>query len=62
MTKVFISHSIKDGKFTIKIMKLLAALANIFIYANEDNGIVILNEEDQKETLAYKNKEFEGYL
>ena len=43
-------------------MERLAALASIFIYVNEDNEIVILNEEDPNETLAYKSKELEGYL
>ncbi|MBH0357773.1 helix-turn-helix transcriptional regulator [Bacillus toyonensis] len=40
----------------LKIMERLAALASIFIYVNEDNEIVILNEEDPNETLAYKKQ------
>ncbi|WP_180226682.1 hypothetical protein [Bacillus nitratireducens] len=53
MTKLFISYSIKDGNFTIKVMKYLAARASIFIYVNEENS---------NKTLAYKSKELEGYL
>jgi len=53
---------IKNGKAyyrkedRLKIMERLAALASIFIYVNEDNEIVILNEEDPNETLAYKKQ------
>ena len=53
---------IKNGKTyyrkedRLKIMERLAALASIFIYVNEDNEIVILNEEDPNETLAYKKQ------
>ncbi len=53
---------IKNGKVyyrkedRLKIMERLAALASIFIYVNEDNEIVILNEEDPNETLAYKKQ------
>nr|WP_257144805.1 helix-turn-helix transcriptional regulator [Bacillus cereus] len=53
---------IKNGKSyyrkedRLKIMERLAALASIFIYVNEDNEIVILNEEDPNETLAYKKQ------
>ncbi|AFQ19608.1 helix-turn-helix domain-containing protein [Bacillus thuringiensis] len=53
---------IKNGKAyyrkedRLKIMERLAALASIFIYVNEDNEIVILNEEDPNESLAYKKQ------
>ncbi|ACK92894.1 MULTISPECIES: helix-turn-helix domain-containing protein [Bacillus cereus group] len=55
-------QQIKNGKAyyrkedRLKIMERLAALASIFIYVNEDNEIVILNEEDPNETLAYKKQ------
>ncbi|MEC2467107.1 helix-turn-helix transcriptional regulator, partial [Bacillus cereus] len=53
---------IKNGKAyyrkedRLKIMERLTALASIFIYVNEDNEIVILNEEDPNESLAYKKQ------
>ncbi|ALL11717.1 XRE family transcriptional regulator [Bacillus thuringiensis] len=53
---------VKNGKAyfrkedRLKIMERLAALASIFIYVNEDNEVVILNEEDPNETLAYKKQ------
>ncbi|MED2635194.1 helix-turn-helix transcriptional regulator, partial [Bacillus thuringiensis] len=41
----------------LKIMERLAALASIFIYVNEDNEIVILNDdENPNESLAYKKQ------
>ncbi|PEB54645.1 hypothetical protein COO03_04675 [Bacillus sp. AFS098217] len=41
----------------LKIMERLAALASIFIYVNEDNEIVILNDdENPSESLAYKKQ------
>ncbi|ACK98521.1 MULTISPECIES: helix-turn-helix domain-containing protein [Bacillus cereus group] len=41
----------------LKIMERLAALATIFIYVNEDNEIVILNDdENPSESLAYKKQ------
>ncbi|HDX9683985.1 TPA: helix-turn-helix transcriptional regulator [Bacillus cereus] len=53
---------IKNGKAyyrkedRLKIMERLAALASIFIYVNEDNEIVILNEKDPNESLTYKKQ------
>ncbi|KAA1803993.1 helix-turn-helix transcriptional regulator [Bacillus cereus] len=53
---------IKNGKSyyrkedRLKIMERLAALASIFIYVNEDNEIVILNEKDPNESLTYKKQ------
>ena len=47
----------------LKIMERLAALASIFIYVNEENEIVILNDdENPNEALAYKNSVFADYL
>ena len=44
-------------------MERLVALASIFIYVNEDNEIVILNDdENPNESLAYKSNEYEDYL
>lgn len=41
----------------LKIMERLAALASIFIYVNEENEIVILNDdENPNEALAYKKQ------
>ncbi|EJQ92891.1 hypothetical protein II1_03195 [Bacillus cereus MC118] len=37
-------------------MERLSARASIFIYVNEDNEIVILNEKEPNETLAYKKQ------
>ncbi|HFK1765750.1 TPA: helix-turn-helix domain-containing protein [Bacillus mobilis] len=54
---------VKNGKSyyrkedRLKIMERLAALATIFIYVNEDNEIVILNDdENPSESLAYKKQ------
>ncbi|MEC2745700.1 hypothetical protein P9Z56_29160 [Bacillus cereus] len=54
---------VKNGKSyyrkedRLKIMERLAALATIFIYVNEDNEIVILNDdENPNESLAYKKQ------
>lgn len=54
-------HRRKDGtksfriKDRLEVMKRLAALASIFIYVNEDNEIVVLSNEEQKNDF-YKYK------
>ncbi|QEL82915.1 XRE family transcriptional regulator (plasmid) [Bacillus sp. JAS24-2] len=40
----------------LKIMERLAVLASIFIYVNEDNEIVILNDDDPNDALSYKKQ------